>query len=621
MQDLLFLVPLLPLASSLVLLLTAGRLSPWAVAILGVGSLGLAALLTLAIGWSFIASGEPVFVQLIFAWLPIAGAPLDFALQLDQLSLVMMGVITGVGWMIHWYGAAYMYGDKDVQRFFVYMNLFVFAMLILVLADNLVVLYLGWEGVGLCSFLLIGFWQHQPGNVKAAKKAFIVTRVGDTAMMIGLVILFSEFGTLQISAINDASASGSTDTLWLACLLLVGGAVGKSAQLPLQTWLPDAMAGPTPVSALIHAATMVTAGVYLIARMHPLFLQVTEILTLVAWIGALTLVLAGLAALAQTDIKRILAYSTMSQIGYMFLGLGALAFDGAIFHLMTHAFFKALLFLTAGSIIVKMHHQQDIFKMGGLFRSLPVTSTFLLIGLLALVAFPGTAGFFSKEAILAATWQSNTAGANLWWLGVLGAFLTSLYSFRLLFIVCFGPAWQGPAREGPASQDPTDHAQPLEDFRPSNHLVLPLLPLAVLALVGGFVNLNFDQVFNSTNPAHPPLWIEWMPVLVSVLGFALAWGLFFPRTVAQANSSRLSRFCRNGLGFDWLYAQLFTRPLHWFARVNKTDVIDHFYHFVGWFNFSLNEVLVISQNGKVRWYLYGTLVGCALMLGGLVWWH
>ena len=287
-----------------------------------------------------------------------------------------------------------MFADAQVQRFFVYMNLFVFAMLMLVLGDNLVLLYLGWEGVGLCSFLLIGFWQYNKDNVAAARKAFIVTRIGDAAMMIGLLILFNQFGSLLITDVINSNLTTDPGLLLLACLLLIGGAVGKSAQLPLHTWLPDAMAGPTPVSALIHAATMVTAGVYLIARMHPLFLQVPQMLTLISWIGAITLVLAGLAALAQSDIKRVLAYSTMSQIGYMFVALGVQSFDNAIFHLMTHAFFKALLFLTAGSIIVKLHHQQNIFKMGGLFKALPITSSFLLIGLLAL-------GFRIQKELLA----------------------------------------------------------------------------------------------------------------------------------------------------------------------------------------------------------------------------
>ena len=606
MQDLLFLVPILPLISSITLLLLAGRLSPMQVALLGVGSMGLAAILTLFIGFEFFAMGGIAFQQILFNWLPIAGSSLNFGLHLDQLSLVMTGVITGVGWMIHWYAAAYMFDDKDMQRFFVYMNLFVFAMLMLVLGDSLVLLYLGWEGVGLCSFLLIGFWQHKAENVMAAKKAFIVTRVGDTAMMIGLLILFSEYNSLHIGTILESTQQVSEPTLWLACILLVGGAVGKSAQLPLQTWLPDAMAGPTPVSALIHAATMVTAGVYLIARMHPLFLQVEGVLNIVAWIGAITLVLAGVAALAQSDIKRILAYSTMSQIGYMFLGLGALAFDAAIVHLMTHALFKALLFLTAGSIILKMHHQQDIFKMGGLFKTLPITSTFLLIGLLALVAFPGSSGFFSKEAILAATYQAQTAGPTLWWFGVLGAFLTSLYSFRLLFIVCFGPA---------------NHQLQESDYRATSQFVVPLLPLVTLAVVGGFISLDFNLVFGMAQHPHLPVWIEWMPVFVALIGFVLAWVLYFPSKSKQTSDGPIHRFCRDGLGFDWLYQQLFTKPLQFFARVNKSDVIDHFYHFVGWFNFSLNEIMVVSQNGKLRWYLFGTLAGCALMLGGLLWWR
>jgi NADH-quinone oxidoreductase subunit L len=606
MLDWLFVVPLLPLCSSMILLLLAGRLSPLIVAFLGVGSMTLAALLTLLIAFEFVAQGSVAFHQVLFNWLPIAGAPLNFALGLDQLSLVMTAVVTGVGWMIHWYAAAYMYNDKQVQRFFVYMNLFVFAMLMLVLGDNLILLYLGWEGVGLCSFLLIGFWQYDKANVVAAKKAFIVTRVGDTAMMVGLLILFSLYGSLSIPVILAAQTEVSQPMLQLACLLLIGGAVGKSAQLPLQTWLPDAMAGPTPVSALIHAATMVTAGVYLIARMHPLFLQAEGMLTLVAWIGGLTLVLAGLAALGQTDIKRILAYSTMSQIGYMFLGLGAMAFDSAIFHLMTHAFFKALLFMTAGSIILKMHHEQDIFKMGVLYKALPLTSSFLLVGLLALVALPGTSGFFSKEAILAATWHSATAGPTLWYLAVFGAFLTSLYSFRLLFIVCFG-----------------EPLKPLhdKDYGLLSHFVLPLIPLVLLALGGGFIVLNFTQVFGHREHEHLDMLIEWAPVAVAALGFILAWVLYMPRPRPQINEGPVQSFLKGGLGFDTLYERLFTRPLQLFAKVNKSDGIDQIYSLIAWWNLSLNEVLVLTQNGKLRWYLFATLAGIALMLGGLLWWR
>ena len=394
MQDWLVLVPALPLLSALILSVFGGAFSSRLVMLLGVGSMAGAAGLTALISVTFVQSGASPFTQFVYQWMPLVDHPIYVALYFDSLAMVMTGVITGVGLLIHWYAAAYMSEDKDIRRFFVYMNLFVFAMLMLVLGNNLVLLFLGWEGVGLCSFLLIGFWYDKTANARAARKAFIVTRVGDMAMIIGLLILFAHADSLNINDINLQATTLPEEYLWLACLCLIGGAVGKSAQLPLQTWLPDAMAGPTPVSALIHAATMVTAGVYLIARMHPLFLASENALTVVSWIGALTLLVAGFAALAQTDIKRILAYSTMSQIGYMFVGLGAGAFGSAVFHLMTHAFFKALLFLTAGSIIVKLHHEQDIRKMGGLYKSLPLTASFLLIGLLALVAVPGTSGFF-----------------------------------------------------------------------------------------------------------------------------------------------------------------------------------------------------------------------------------
>ena len=363
-----------------------------------------------------------------------------FAVKLDALSLTMLGVITGVGFFIHLFAAWYMRGDDGFARFFSYMNLFVASMLFLVLADDLLFLYFGWEGVGLCSYLLIGFWYKDPANCDAARKAFLVTRIGDTSMIIGLFVLYRAFGTLNIDAILTAAPhawSTGAPLATLACLLLLGGAVGKSAQLPLQTWLPDAMAGPTPVSALIHAATMVTAGVYLIARMEPLFALSPFALECVGAIGAITLLLAGFTALMQTDIKKILAYSTMSQIGYMFLAEGAGAFDSAMFHLMTHAFFKALLFLSAGSVILAMHHEQDIFKMGGLRTRLPFAFASMLIGTLALTAFPFTSGYYSKDEILHQAYL--TGHHDLWLAGLLGAFLTALYSFRLIFVVFFGP--------------------------------------------------------------------------------------------------------------------------------------------------------------------------------------
>jgi NADH-quinone oxidoreductase subunit L len=398
MTDLIFLIPLMPLVGFTILFCTLGNLSkPW-VAFVGVGSIGTAALIVALLGIEFLATKDhaPIIVHL-YTWMNLGGFQPGFSFYIDGLTLTMMFVITGVGLLIHIYSSLFMLDDEDYSRFFSYMNLFVAAMLVLVLADNLLLLFLGWEGVGLCSYLLVGFWYQDPANGVAARKAFIVTRIGDTFMALGLFLLYMHLGTLDIQAMVDKAAltwvTGDT-TVTLACLLLVGGAVGKSAQLPLQTWLPDAMAGPTPVSALIHAATMVTAGVYLIARTHELFLLSPVALNVVAIIGATTLLMAAFTALTQSDIKRILAYSTISQIGYMFLALGVGAWASGIFHLMTHAFFKALLFLGAGAVIYSLHHEHNIFKMGGLRTRLPVAFWSFMIGSAALAALPFTSGFY-----------------------------------------------------------------------------------------------------------------------------------------------------------------------------------------------------------------------------------
>ncbi len=402
----LWLIPVLPLIGFLLLVFFGSKLSKQGVAIIGVGSIGISAVITILITYSFISS-PPVnyqFSQVLWTWVSVSDFAPALAFYLDPLALIFMLVITFVGFLIHLYSTEYMAAEEGYSRFFAYMNLFIGSMLILVLGDNLLLLYLGWEGVGLCSYLLIGFWYKDPLNGYAARKAFVVTRVGDTAMAVGLFILYSTLGTLNIQTIL-AQASlhwvvGSSLAITTAALLL-GGAVGKSAQLPLQTWLPDAMAGPTPVSALIHAATMVTAGVYLIARMNVMFTLAPLVQLIVAIVGALTLLLAGFSALVQTDIKRVLAYSTISQIGYMFLALGVGAWAAGIFHFMTHAFFKALLFLGAGAIIIALHHEQNMFKMGGLKKLLPVTYWTFLIGSASLVALPlVTAGFYSKDMIL-----------------------------------------------------------------------------------------------------------------------------------------------------------------------------------------------------------------------------
>ncbi|MGW8251836.1 MAG: NADH-quinone oxidoreductase subunit L, partial [Anaerolineales bacterium] len=378
MLRLLWLVPGLPLAGFVLLTLSSGMdLKKSVVAWIGSASVGLSAVVALIIGISFINAPPPghVYIQYLWTWMDVAGFSPNIAFHLDNLSLVMILVVTVVGFLIHLYSTEFMQGEEGYERFFAYMNLFVAAMLVLVLADNLLLLYLGWEAVGLCSYLLIGFWYHDPANGRAARKAFIVTRIGDTALAIGLFMIFTNLGTLQIQEVLQRAqqtwAPGSALAVAAAALLL-GGAVGKSAQVPLQIWLPDAMAGPSPVSALLHAATMVTAGVYLIARTNELFTLAPVVLSAVAVIGAVTLLLAGFSALVQRDIKRVLAYSTMSQIGYMFLALGVGAWTAAIFHFVTHAFFKALLFLGAGVVISRLHHEHDMFKMGGLRQRLPL---------------------------------------------------------------------------------------------------------------------------------------------------------------------------------------------------------------------------------------------------------
>ena len=429
MAEFVSLIPLMPLIGFLVLVCTLGKLPRLWVGLVGAGSIAIAFILVVLTGLEYLSQPEPLpYTVNVYTWMQLEGFTTNISFLIDGLSLTMLSVITGVGFLIHVYSALFMWEDKDYSRFFSYMNLFVAAMLLLVLADNLLVLFVGWEGVGLCSYLLVGFWHEERANGAAARKAFVVTRIGDTAMALGMFLLFIHLGTLDMQAM----ARQATE-IWLpgdmvvtiACLLLVGGAVGKSAQLPLQTWLPDAMAGPTPVSALIHAATMVTAGVYLIARNHELFLLAPTALLTVAVIGAVTLLMAAFAAMTQTDIKRILAYSTISQIGYMFLALGVGAWSAAIFHLMTHAFFKALLFLGAGAVIYSLHHEHNIFRMGGLRSKLPVAFWSFMIGSAALAALPLTSGFYSKDLILLATYDQAPFGGWLLAAGMLGALLTT----------------------------------------------------------------------------------------------------------------------------------------------------------------------------------------------------
>ncbi|MCZ6829884.1 MAG: NADH-quinone oxidoreductase subunit L [Gammaproteobacteria bacterium] len=601
MLDFLWLIPLLPLASAALLMVTAGSLPRPLIAACGAGSVGLAALCVLLTGLSW--AHDPVPRQMeLWTWMQVGTLRPTIGFYLDGLTLVMMSVITGVGFLIHLYSTEFMEEDESLSRYFAYMNLFVAAMLILVMADNLLFLYLGWEGVGLCSYLLVGFWYRDPVNGAAARKAFVVTRIGDTAMALGLLLLFTELGTLDIQQLAELAQGkwqpGDT-TIVLATALLLGGAVGKSAQLPLHTWLPDAMAGPTPVSALIHAATMVTAGVYLIARNHELFLLAPPTLLAVAVLGLLTLLLAAFTALNQHDIKRILAYSTISQIGYMFLGLGVGAWSAGIFHLVTHAFFKALLFLAAGAVIHCLHHEHNIFRMGGLRTRLPVAFWSFLIGSAALAALPFTSGFYSKDQILLAAYQWPQIGPWLWAGGLLGALLTAIYSFRLVFIVFFGEAQTEPDRQ------------------PGWRMALPLSILCVASIVGGWISLPLAEALPATQSGHPAAAVEWISIAIPVIGVSLAYLIFLGRQLdlsALVNSGlgqRLHQFWYSGWRMDALYNWLWVRPYQFTARLLKDEPVDLAYNGVVHTSVALHHLLSNLQTGRMRWY-------ASTMVGGLI---
>ncbi len=605
MTELIPLIPLLPLLSFIILFVTQGNLGKTYVAILGVGSIALSAVIVFATAYQWSDAGTEsagATIITIISWMSVAGFKPQFSFYLDGLTLTMMMVITGVGFLIHLYSSLFMEDDEDYSRFFAYMNLFVSAMLLLVMADNLLLLYLGWEGVGLCSYLLVGFWYEDAKNGAAARKAFVVTRIGDTAMALGMFLLFMHLGTLEIQpmleAANNTWARGDTIPT-IAALLLLGGAVGKSAQLPLQTWLPDAMAGPTPVSALIHAATMVTAGVYLIARTHELYLLAPFAQTMVAIIGLATLLIAAFTALTQTDIKRILAYSTISQIGYMFLALGVGAWASGIFHLMTHAFFKALLFLGAGAVVYSLHHEHHIFRMGGLRKKLPVAFWSFMIGSAALTALPLTSGYVSKDEILLAAFAVNPW---FWAGGLLGAFLTSIYSFRLVFTVFYGE----------------EHTQPSEPA--GMRMTVPLVILCILALVGGLFHVPVDSVFPVAEPiAHEGL-IPVITPLVPILGVLLAYFLFLGKQISFSgflNSSfgrNLNRFFFSHWAMDWLYDKLFVTPYKTIARWNQSDIVDQVYEGIANLTNIFHYLISYTQTGHLRWYAFTMVSGLVFLL-------
>jgi len=615
MLELLWVVPAIAFADALILAVVGPRMPEKAVAVTGVGGVAVSALLSILITAQFLVvpPAGGVYRQVLWTWIDVGSFQPEIAFYLDALSLVMMLVVTFVAFLIHLYSTEFMRGDEGYSRFFAYMNLFVASMITLLLADNLLLLYLGWEGVGLCSYLLIGFWYQDPVNGRAGQKAFIVTRVGDTAMAVGLFLLFHNLGTLRIQDLVQVAQSqwavGSGLAIAAAALLL-GGAVGKSAQLPLQVWLPDAMAGPTPTSALIHAATMVTAGVYLIARTHVLFELAPPVQLAVAVIGAATLLMAGFSALTQNDLKRVLAYSTVSQIGYMFLALGVGAWGAAIFHFMTHAFFKALLFLGAGIVIEALHDEHDIFRMGGLRRELPGAFWTFLIAGCSLAGLPLiTAGYYSKDLIVWSAGSSSIGGWVFWAAAIAGVVLTSLYTFRLIFVVFFGPVRTAVSR------------------RAGWAMMAPAYVLALLSIIGGFDKIPFARFIGAALPAvseAPGRLSENLSSTAAALaflcGFLIAWLLYQNRpelatAMAENTAGRmLHRFWFSDWGMDWLYDRLLVGPIEWVARANRGDIIDSIYDGLAGLAKLCYRFLSLTETGRLRWYAAWIAGGSALFI-------
>ena len=560
----LWLIPLLPFAGFLVNGILGARLPrPLVTAIALLAPLG-AFLNVLAAAFRQMggaADWHPIVETCPFPWLAVGALHVDFSFVLDQLSLVMLLVVTGVGFLIHVYSAGYMHDDTSYARYFSYLNLFLFFMTTLVLAGNALLMFVGWEGVGLASYLLIGFWFQKHSAAAAGKKAFIVNRIGDFGFLIGIFLVLEQFGTLtftEIGAKLAALPAWTGGVLTIICICLLIGATGKSAQLPLYVWLPDAMEGPTPVSALIHAATMVTAGVYMIARTHFLFDRSPVALSVVAIVGAATALFAATIGLAQNDIKRVLAYSTISQLGYMFLGCGVAAYSAAIFHLMTHAFFKALLFLGAGSVIHAMGGEQDMRKMGGLRQKLPVTFWTMTIAVFTIAGFPPLAAFFSKDAILYAAFAQGTEGKVLWFVGVVTALLTSLYMFRLWYMTFFGQV---------RSHDAHPHESPWS-------MTGPLVILAALSICGGWIGVEkFSAFLEPSVGLHPAvsstphleLILSIVAVLVALEGLLIADKYYRRKTDRPAQIAAAVpgayQLVANKYYVDELYGAVIVKPL------------------------------------------------------------
>ncbi len=636
----LWLVPALPLAGFLVNGLAGKKLGKSFVSAVGVGSVGLSTVAASARLLPFFAGDHAAVVERIAPWFSAGGFSAELAMRLDPLSALMTSFVTFVGFWIHVYSVGYMRHDETeagYARYFAYLNLFMFAMLILVLAQNFVLMFVGWEGVGLCSYLLIGYYYERQYAADAGKKAFVVNRIGDFGFLLGMFGLFSLFSSLDFDRVFTAAAADPgryAPHLTLVCLCLFLGAVGKSAQVPLFVWLPDAMAGPTPVSALIHAATMVTAGVYMVARCNVLFRLAPEAMAAVAVIGAVTAIFAGIIAVAQNDIKKVLAYSTVSQLGYMFLACGVGAYVAGMFHVLTHAFFKACLFLGSGSVIHAMGGEQDMRRMGGLKSKLPITYWTFLIATLAIAGIPPLAGFFSKDAILASVFEHGQY--VLWAIALFTAGLTAFYMFRLVSLTFEGRFRGTPEQEHHLHESP-----------PS--MTAPLVILAILSFVGGWIGLprvfgeNLDRFTAFLSPILLPLastaltaerggrafpGIEWLlmgaSVAAALAGLLLARGWYVrgdgrvPERIAASFPAAYALVAEK-FRVDELYDLLFVRPFDWLARalwkVVDVLVIDGILNAGAFLVELVGDLLRFLQTGNVRNYALGLFLGLiALML-------
>ena len=631
MNNLIWLIPVLPLAGFIINGIGRNTLSKGIIGFLGSFLVLVSFGLSLAVFLQVKSTGTPINVT-VYEWFAVGDFHFSFAFLIDQLSSLMLLIITGVGFLIHLYSVGYMKDDAGFGKFFSYLNLFVFFMLLLVMGSNYVIMFIGWEGVGLCSYLLIGFWYTNPAYADAAKKAFVMNRIGDLGFIFGVFLLLKYFGSTSFAQVFHLAGTEKYSAVpyVLITMLLFIGAVGKSAQLPLFTWLPDAMAGPTPVSALIHAATMVTAGVYMVARSNFLFTLAPATMHVVAIVGLATAVVAAVIALTQTDIKKVLAYSTVSQLGYMFLGLGVGAYTGAFFHVLTHAFFKALLFLCAGSVIHACSGEQDMRNMGGLKGKLKITFITMLVGTLAISGIPPFAGFFSKDEILAHVFAASPA---IYAIGVITAMFTSFYMFRLLYLTFYGKF------RGTHEQEHHLHESP-----PS--MTIPLIVLAILSLVGGFIGIPeslgghhwlaqyLAPVFQKSAawPKGGELSgsTEMALMAISVTGAIVALVYAYLKYVKNghvpvADTEKrplLASLSYHKFYFDEIYDTLIRKPLDWLSEFAYENIeklgIDGIVNGLGKGSMDASRGLRLLQSGNVGFYIFMMVVGIVSILMYLV---